>query len=288
MILTWVKISLLNAADLWVVNKNDTFMNNITSKTIVFITGAFVSHHGWDKWQEYFQGLGYHTIAPPWLHKEGTAAEVRNRRPNDKPLARLTLDALVNHYAGIVKALPEKPILIGHSLGGLISQILLNRGLAQAAAVVHPVPPQGIIPYEFSFLKSAWRALGLFTPVDKTYLMSFTTWQYAFVNGMSYEDQMKAYEENIIPESKRVTRGGLTSAARVDFNKPHGPLLIISGTADNIIPASLNRRNYKAYRHADSITDYKEFPGRNHYVLSLPSWQEEAGYIATWINSHRS
>src|SRR5690606_34614706 len=134
-------------------------------------------------------------------HKEGTAKEVRSRQPKDVQLARLTLSELLDHYAGVIKQLPEKPIIVGHSLGGLVTQILLNRGLAEAAVVIHSVPPQGVIPYEFSFLKSTWKALGLFTSLDKTYLMDFSTWQYAFTNGMSLAEQQKTYEENIIPES---------------------------------------------------------------------------------------
>lgn len=260
---------------------------NSSSKTILFVTGAFVSHHGWKPWQEYFESKGYNTIAPSWPFKEGTAAELRKRQPNDTDLAALTLSELVDHYAKIAQSLPEKPIAIGHSLGGLITQILLNRGLLAAAAVLHPVPPMGVFPYEPSFLKAGWRSLGLFTSLKKTYLMSFKTWQYAFVNGMSLEEQQKAYEENTIPESKTVARGGLTKAAKVDFKKPHNPLLIVSGSTDHIIPAHLNRRNFNAYKKDNgSVTEYKEFAGSNHFVVSLPTWKNEAEYIYNWLQKN--
>ncbi|GAB3997496.1 alpha/beta hydrolase [Spirosoma daeguense] len=258
-------------------------MKTTSSKTIVFITGAFVTHHGWNDWKTYFEGKGYSTIAPAWPYKNGTAEELRNRQPNDSDLAGLTLDKLVDHYAEIVKALPEKPIIIGHSLGGLITQILVNRGLAAAGVAIHSVPPQGIIPYEFSFLKSAWKALGLFTDLDKTYLMSFEDWQYAFVNEMPLNEQKAAYEANTIPESKRVARGGLTSAAHVDFDKPHAPLLLTSGDLDNITPAHLNHRNFAAYKANGSVLEYKEFKGRNHYVLGQSTWREDANYILDWL-----
>lgn len=260
-------------------------MKRIQSKTIVFITGAFVSHHGWSEWQKHFESKGFKTYAPSWPHKEGSAQELRDAQPNDLALARLTLGELVEHYANFVKALPEKPILIGHSLGGLVTQILLNRGLAVAASVLHSVPPLGVFPYEFSFLKAGWKSLGLFTSSDKTYLMSFKDWQYAFVNGMSLADQQKAYEENTIPESKRVARGGLTSAAKVDFNKAHEPLLMIAGSTDHIIPAHLNRRNFKRYTDKNSVTDYKEFEGINHFVVGLPSWRLQADYILNWLEN---
>lgn len=259
-------------------------MKTITSKTVVFITGAFVSNSGWDQWKAYFESKGYKTLAPAWPHKDGTAKELRDRKPNDTKLAALTFNELVDHYANIVKSLPEKPIIIGHSLGGLITQILVNRGLAAAAIAVHPFPPLGVIPFEFSFLKSAWKVLGLFTSLKKTYMMSFKDWQYAFVNNMPLAEQQKAYEENTIPESKTVARGTLTGASKVDFKKPHAPLLITSGEIDNILPASLNYRNFKAYKDSGSVLDYKEFKGRNHFVLGQHTWKEDADYILDWLN----
>lgn len=262
-------------------------INTIQSKTIVFVTGAFVSNRGWTEWQKFFEAKGYTTYAPAWPHKEGTPAELRANHPNNTALADLTISELVEHYARFVTNLPEEPILIGHSFGGLISQILLNRGLAASAIVLHSVPPQGIIPIEFSFLKSTWGALGLFTSIKKTYLMPFETWQYAFVNGMSLADQKKAYEESTIPESKRVARGGLTSAARIDFKKAHAPLLMIAGKNDNIIPASLNKRNFNRYADKNSVADFKEFDN-NHYVVNLPNWKETASYVNNWIESHRA
>lgn len=260
-------------------------MKTINSKTVVFITGAFVTHHSWNEWKVYFEARGYKTLNPAWPYKNGSAEELRNRQPNDTDLAQLTLTELVDHYAGIIKQLPEKPIVIGHSLGGLVTQIIVNRGLAAAGIAIHPVAPLGIIPYEFSFLKATWKALGLFTSTKKTYLMSFKDWQYAFVNGMSLADQQLAYEQNTIPESKTVARGGLTSAAKVDFAKAHAPLLITSGDMDTIIPAHLNRRNFKRYKKDNgSVTEYKEFKGRNHFVIGQPGWKEDADYILNWID----
>lgn len=258
-------------------------MSMINSKTIVFVTGAFVSSNGWDDWRKYFESKGYKTVAPAWPFKNGTAAELRNRQPNDTDLAALTLSEVIDHYADIVKSMPEKPIVIGHSLGGLMTQIIVNRDLTAAGVAIHPVPPQGVFPYEFSFLKAAWKSLGLFTSLKKTYLMSFKDWQYAFVNNMPLDEQQKAYEENTIPESKTVARGGLTSAAKVNFSKEHAPLLITSGSLDNIIPPHLNLRNYKKYKKNNSVLDYKEFPGRNHYVVGQPTWKEDADYILEWL-----
>lgn len=256
------------------------------SKTIVFVTGAFVSHLGWKPWQAWFENKGYTTYAPSWPNKEGTAKELRNKRPHDVALAKTTLTDVFTKYADFIQALPEKPIVIGHSFGGLITQLLVNRGLAAAAVAVHSVPPFGVIPYEFSFLKAGWRSLGLFTSLDKTYMMSFETWQYAFTNGMSLADQEKSYEDNTIPESKRAARGGLSLAAKVNFKKAHAPLLFIAGGKDNIIPATLNKRNFKRYSDKRSVTDFKQFDDHNHFVVGLQDYPVTAEYIYNWIMQH--
>jgi len=259
-------------------------MKSIQTKNIVFVTGAFVNSSSWNEWRTYFESKGYNTVAPPWPFKNGTSVELRNRQPNDIDLAKLTLAEVIDSYIKVVKSFPEKPIVIGHSLGGLMTQIIVNRDLAAAGVAIHPVPPLGVFPYEFSFLKAGWKVLGLFSSLKKTYLMSCKDWQYAFVNGMPLKDQKEAYEKYTIPESKTVGRGGLSSAAKVDFKKPHPPLLITSGSEDTIIPAHLNIRNYKRYVKNGSILDYKEFPGRNHFVLGQPTWKEDADYILEWLD----
>lgn len=259
-------------------------MKKIQSKTIVFITGAFVSNRGWAAWQNYFESKGYKTLAPAWPHKEGAPAELRASQPNTG-IAGNRLRDLVAHFENIVKALPEKPILIGHSFGGLITQLLLQKGLAEAAVAVNSVPPQGVFTARFSFFKATCGPLGIFTNPARSYLMSFKEWQYAFTNGMPYAEQLAAYEASVIPESKKASRDALTSAASVDFKKPHAPLLFVAGEIDNIMPASLNKSNFKKYKHPGSITAYKEFEGRNHYTVAQPGWEKVTAYIYDWITS---
>ncbi|KOS04847.1 hypothetical protein AM493_01400 [Flavobacterium akiainvivens] len=251
-------------------------------ETILFITGAFVSHTTWNRWISYFEDKGYNAIAPSWPHKEKSAAELRALQPHDHELAALTLSGVVSHYAQIALRLGEKPVVIGHSLGGLVAQILINQGYAKGGVAIHAVPPKGVIPYEFTFLKSSWKLLGLFSSLKKTYLMSFADFQYAFGNGMSYEEQAEAYELYAIPESKRVGRGGLTDAAFVDYSKRHAPLLLTAGLDDNVIPAHLTRRVFNKYRKGTSVLEYAEF-ATNHSVLTHDDWEIEASYIANFL-----
>jgi pimeloyl-ACP methyl ester carboxylesterase len=257
-------------------------MKTTASKTIVFITGAFVSSDCWDEWKPYFEQQGYRVLAPAWPYKDAPACTLRQRHP-DANIARQRLANLTIYFATIVKQLAEKPILIGHSMGGLITQLLLQQNLALAGIAIHSLQPQGLFTFKFSFYKAGWGALGFFTSASKTYLMSFPEWQYAFTNGMPYDEQKEAYYNLLVPESKLVVRDATTAAAKVDFARPHVPLLFISGSADRFIPASLNYSNYKKYTHAASVTDYQEFKGRNHFVLGQPGWQENADFILNWL-----
>lgn len=257
-------------------------MGKSQSKTVVFITGAFVHHSCWDEWKTYFENKGYQTISPPWPHKNDSPETLRNSLPN-KAIAANRLAALTDYYDNIVRQLPEKPILIGHSIGGLMVQLLLQRGLGFSGVAIHSVPPQGIITFKFSFLKAGWGPLGFFTSVNKSFLMSFRQWQYAFTNGMDCEAQKEAYYKYAIPESKLIVRDTITKAAAINFEAPHAPLLLTSGSNDHTIPASLNYANYLKYKNTDSIIEYKEFKGRNHFVLGQSTWKEDADYILEWI-----
>lgn len=257
-------------------------MGNMSQPTIVFITGAFVHHSCWNEWKAFFESKGYQTMAPPWPHKGASAEALRNSQPN-KDLATNRLPAITDHYDHLVRQLPEKPILIGHSIGGLIVQLLLQRGLGSAGVAIHSVPPQGIFTFQFSFLKAGWGPLGFFTSAKQSFLMSFKQWKYAFTNGMDCDAQKDAYYKFAIPESKLIVRDTITKAARINFENPHAPLLLTSGSDDHTIPASLNYSNYLKYKKSNSITDYARFQGRNHFVLGQSSWKEDAEYILNWI-----
>lgn len=257
-------------------------MKTIKSQTIVLVTGAFVSYVGWDDWKAFFENEGYRVIVPPGPFKEAPAAVLRSRHPHSE-IASLTMTQLLDYYETIINNLEEKPIIIGHSLGGLVTQLLIQKGLGVAGVAYHSVAPMGVLSFAWSFLKSVTPALGLFSSTKKTYLMSFKHWQYTFTNGMSLKDQQESYQKLVIPESRNLMRDGLRKISKVDFKKPHVPLLFVSGEIDHIMPASLNYSNFKRYKDKSSITAYKEFPGRNHYAMSQPNWKEDASFILNWL-----
>ena len=257
-------------------------MPNNFQKSVVFITGTFISNNCWKEWISYFEKEGYKCIAPAWPFKDASAEELRNRPATD-PIALNTLTSLLEHFTEVIKELPEKPILIGHSLGGLIVQLLLQKKLGVAGVAIHSFPPKGINRFWLSFLKAIWEAMVLFSSSKKTYLMSFNKWRYTLANAMNYEQQKELYYMYAIPESKKVIREAFNCVARIDFDKPHAPLMLTSGGNDKLIPASLSYSNYKKYSMTNSVTDYVEFKTHTHLVFGVASWKYEADVALHWL-----
>lgn len=253
----------------------------MSPQAIVFIHGLFVTRHCWDGWVRRYAERGHTCVAVAWPGRDQPAATLRQRHP-DLELARLTLAEVVAHHERIIRALPEPPVLIGHSMGGLIAQILLQRGLASAAVAIDSAPPRGIVSLKWSFLKANWPTLNLLRPASQPYQMPFKHFQYAFVNGMPLDEQQAAYATTV-PESLRAGRGALTSVAQINFKQARGPLLLVAGGNDHIIPASLNQANYRAYRKSPARTDFKEFAGRNHFLIAQPGWEEIADFSLDWL-----
>jgi pimeloyl-ACP methyl ester carboxylesterase len=257
-------------------------MTNLLPKSIVFITGTFISNNCWDAWKFDFESKGYQCVAPAWPYKNASPEELRNRHP-DSAIASNKLYGLTEYFADIANALPEKPVLIGHSLGGLIVQLLLQRGVGKAGIAIHSFPPAGIRPFHFSFLKAVWPALGIFSSSRKTYMISFKKWNQTIANGMDCEDRKQSFYKYAIPESKILFRDLFKPETIIDFKKTHGPLLLISGSRDRIISASLNFENFKKYKISNSTTDYMDFKDHNHLVFEYPVWKETADFIHHWL-----
>jgi len=161
---------------------------NRSLNSIVFITGTFISNTCWDEWIQQFENEGYKCIAPSWPFKNAPAEELRNRPERDS-IASNTITSVTDYFASIISELTEKPILIGHSLGGLVVQLLLQRELAAAGVAIHSFPPHGVGKFTLSFLRAMWETIMLFTSAQETYMMSFSKWKYSIANGMTYEHQ---------------------------------------------------------------------------------------------------
>src|SRR5262245_19062694 len=181
-----------------------------------------------------------------------------------------------------IRALGEKPIIIGHSFGGLLTQLMVQRDLAAAAVVIDSVAPPGVLSSKWSFYKGTWPVLNPFAG-SRPYYMSFRHYQYAFANDQTLAEQRAGYELDIVPESRRLARGALTLAAKIDFKRPHAPLLFIAGERDHLMPASLNRSNYERFKKSPSPVEFKQFADRGHYsIIGGEGWQEVADYALAW------
>ncbi|WP_343697035.1 alpha/beta hydrolase [Flavobacterium sp.] len=252
------------------------------TKTIVFISGAFVSHFYWGEWLTFFQNKGYKVVAPPWLHKNDTVENLRKQNPCVK-IGEISLYDLLCYYTEIIEKLPEKPILIGHSYGGLLVQLLVQKDLAEAGICINSFPPKGFTVSKFSFYKSISNFTWNIFSSKKIFTLPYGDWQNCFFDTVSAKEQKKNYEKFTVPESKKALRNLFSKNAKINFRKKHVPLFFISSSEDKIIPPKLVLWNFKKHRNVHSITCYKEFASKNHFVILQPEWQEVAECTAKWI-----
>lgn len=254
----------------------------MNTKTIVLVHGMFMNPLCWERWIPYYEAKGYRVFAPAWPGRDKTVEELRKAYP-DPELAKLKLNHIVDHMEAFIKGLDERPALIGHSMGGLVVQILLQRDVIVGGVAIDPAPPAGVFSTEWSFVKSNFPAINpllLSQPVQ----MTFEHFQYAFVNTLSVEEQRAAYDRYLVPESRGVPTSSLGAAGKVDFKRLRRPLLITAGEKDHIIPASLNRSNRDKYK-GPSVTDFKEFAGRDHFLIGSQGWEEIADYCLEWFGT---
>ena len=251
-------------------------------RDIVFIHGMFINPRSWAGWVDFFTAKGLRCHAPAWPGHDGEPAALRSAPP--EILRKLTLGDVVEHHRAFLKGLGEKPLVVGHSVGGLITQRLVNEGLCAAAAAVDSAPPQGIITLKWSFLKSN---LPVVNPFAGSAPFQFTLegFHYAFCNTMTLEETRAVFERYVVPESRLVARSVAGPDGKIDFARPHAPLLLIGGEKDHIVPCELNRKNFAAYRDPGSAREYKLFPGRDHFLCGGKGWEEIAEFVHGWLGA---
>ncbi len=237
----------------------------------------------WEKFADFFEKKGYRAMAPAWPHKDRSVEELR-RDPS--ALAGLGVGEIVDHYERIVRAEPEPAFLVGHSYGGLFVQMLLDRGVGAAGAALHPAPPRGVLVTQWTSIRANSGVLTTWRAWRKVLRMSLPQFQYAFVNGLPEAEQRAAYERYVVPETGRIffQSAFQSPATRVNFrNGTRAPLLITAGSEDHIVPASLNRTNFRRYAGSGAVTEFSEFPGRRHWVIAEPGWEAVAAKVADWF-----
>ncbi len=252
----------------------------IITKTIVFVHGLFVNPDSWAEWKTYFEAQGYKCYIPANPCHEGNPTTLRKQiNPN---LSKVNFEDVVMNIVKLIDTLPEKPIVIGHSLAGLVVQKLVSMDKVAAGICIDGAAPQGIVTTKWSFWKvngsvvNPFKGNSVFEPNKKWF-------HYAFCNTMTREESDIVFDKYVVPESRNIPRGTLKSFAKIDFKKSHKPLLFIAGEKDHCVPASLNLKNFNAYKDTSSIKEFREFKGRGHFICGEPNWQEVADYILNWL-----
>jgi len=260
-----------------------------TPDTIVLVHGLWMTPRSWEPWVDRFSSRGYKVIAPAWPGLEGRSVEDIRRDPS--ALAGLGVGEIVDHYDKAIRELGRPPIIMGHSFGGLITQLLVDRDLAAAAVPIAPAPPRGVLKLPWSSIRSAWPALK--NPANRTraFTLSAQQFRYRFGNTMSEQESNAVYEREYIPGTGRVLFQAAyanftpkaSAATRLDQDKAdRAPMVFIAGEKDHVSPAAAVRANFKKYRRSPPITEHKEYPGRSHFLCGEEGWEEIADFALRW------
>ena len=256
---------------------------------LMLVHGAWLSARSWENFADYFRDRGFTVSAPEWPRKHG---DVEQLRVATEELEGLGLTEIVDHYENQIKSLEEPPVLIGHSFGGLIVELLLDRGLGRAGVAMSPAPPKGILVLPFSSLKAAAPALAHPSKRHGVVPLTLEEFTYGFVNTFSPEDASAAYERYAVPETGQIfyeagfANFHLHPPTEVHFkNGDRAPLLIVGAEKDHTVPASLSHKQYEKYAKSDARTDYIELPGRPHLMMVGEGWEDVAARIESWLDS---
>lgn len=261
---------------------------NGSGKTpVIFVHGLWLLSGSWAPWREHFEDAGYSTLAPGW---PGEPLSVAAARANPGVIAGKKVGQVADRYEAAARKLTKKPVVIGHSFGGLLTQILAGRGLSAASVAIDPAPFRGVLPLPLSALKAASPVLRNPLNVSKAVTLSFDQFRFGFASSVSLEDAKALYEEHHVAAAGRPLFQAATANinpwtdAKVDTKNPdRGPLLVISGEKDNIVPWAIANASYKRQKPNPSTTEIVEIPGRGHSLVFDSGWREVADTALAFV-----
>jgi non-heme chloroperoxidase len=259
---------------------------------VVFVHGLWLHSTSWQPWAERFRAAGFDPVLPEWPGVPDTVAEAR---AHPESQAGVGIDDVIDHHAAIVGDLPESPVLVGHSFGGLVVHALLDRQLGRAGVAIDPAPIRGVLRVPPAQLRAALPVLS--NPANRKRAVSLTPAQFraTFGNVLSAEEAQELHGRWTIPGPGRpLFQSALANmtprrraATAVDTRRAgRGPLLIISGGADRTVPDSVSRAAFKLYGRSAAVTEFRRFPDRGHSLTVDSGWPEIADAVLQWLGKH--
>ncbi len=265
---------------------------NASGRTpVVFIHGLWLLPSSWNRWADVFDQAGFAPVTPGWPDDPQTVGET-NAHP--EVFAHKSVGQVADHFADVIGKLTRKPAVIGHSFGGLLTQMLAGRGLAAASVAIDPAPFRGVLPLPISSLKSAWPVLGNPTNINRAIPLTYEQFRFSFANAVSEDEAHELYANFAVPASGVPLFEAATAnlnpwtEIKVDSKNPQrGPLLIISGQKDNVVPWAIANASYKQQKRNEGATEIVEIPNRGHALTIDSGWREVAdtalGFIKRFV-----
>jgi pimeloyl-ACP methyl ester carboxylesterase len=257
--------------------------------TIVLIHGFWVTPRSWEDWVAHYEAKGYRVLAPAY---PGFEVEVEALNQDPSPIEAVTVPQIIEHLETVVGGLERPPILIGHSAGGVFTQVLLDHGFGAAGVAINSAPTEGVKRVPLTQVKASFPVLKNPANRHRAVGLTFDQWHYAFTNTFPEEESRALYERYHIPASGSIFWGSALANIHpghqdtyVDYhNDARAPLLFISGSDDHLMPPKIQQSNAKHYK-SDTVTEIKTFVGP-HLLPSKEGWEEVADYALEWAVSH--
>jgi pimeloyl-ACP methyl ester carboxylesterase len=266
-------------------------METMKPDSVVLIHGLWMTPRSWEHWVDHYRARGLTVLTPAY---PGFEIEVEALRENPDVIAAVTVPETVDHLAGVIQSLPRPPIIMGHSFGGTLTQLLLARGLGCAGVAINSAPTEGVRVLPPVQAKALFPALK--NPANRHKAFGFTPEQfhYAFTNTLSEEESRAVWDRYHIPApGNLIWKYGFIANLKpgrqetwVDYTADRPPLLFIAGGKDHTMPPSVQRSNAKRYEKSGALTEYHEFSDRDHWTCGAPGWEAVADYALDWAIDH--
>jgi pimeloyl-ACP methyl ester carboxylesterase len=254
---------------------------NASGRTpVVFIHGLWLLPSSWDRWAALFEEAGYSALTPGWPDDPETVADAK---AHPEVFAHKTVGQVADYISGVIRKLDKKPAVIGHSFGGLMTQIVAGRGLAAVSVAIDPAPFRGVLPLPVSALRAAQPVLSNPANRNRAIPLTYDQFRYAFANAVSEDEAKQLYDTFAVPASGapifQAAAENINPWTEAKVNTIHpdrGPLLIISGEKDHTVPWAIANASFKRQKRNPGVTEIVEIPGRGHALTIDSGWREVA------------